>query len=184
MRTDSLPSPTSLEMIDFRSFHVRRRLAEKLPALARARFGDGSAVPVELVEELADDSGVHTVGDLVLEIAIHLTEGHFADQVRIDSSGIDLAFPPGPQPFTGSLLPSLAIDLSRPDWVVEVRLEFPRGASGAAAQGVIHLPVPLNLDLRDWLSQAETKALLHGWYVRYQVGGDLCPGIVRSEAPS
>lgn len=132
----ALSMTTSLREIDLSDGGVRRAIAEMLPSAARSKCPNGGVVPAELLEEVVHESSVRNVADLVLELAVILTDGHFAGEVEIDTSAVELV----PEPDT---------------------------------EGVLRILVRAGLDLRGWLAERETLAMLHEWYVQYQVAGTL-----------
>lgn len=164
----------SLSEVDLADSQVRRELAEMLPSTAQSKCSDSGAVPAELIEEVTGGDGTGTIGDLVLELTIMLTDGHFAEEVVIDTSAVELV----PAAFDREMSDDpqwarLSFDLSRPDWTVVVGLRALQEASAPGPEGVLCILVQAGLDFRGWLAEERTRAMLHEWYVQYQAAGTL-----------
>ncbi|HVQ57336.1 MAG TPA: hypothetical protein VMS60_00375 [Solirubrobacterales bacterium] len=149
---------------------------EMLPRGVRAGCPGGLA-PAALIEEIANSVGAQTVGDLVLELTIALTNGDFADHVDIDASAVELV--PASlnrQMSEGAQWARLALDLSHPDWTVVVSLRaLPEHAPEPeeSTEGVLSILVRPGLDFRGWLAEKPTRAMIHKWYLQYQLSGVL-----------
>lgn len=147
-----------------------------LPQGARLECPGGLA-PAELLEEIASGVGAQTVGDLVLELAITLTDGRFAAQVEIDASAVELV--PAPlnrQIRDGAQWARLAFDFSRPDWTVIVSLRALSEQTPEPeerTEGLLSILVRPGLDFRGWLAENPVRAMLHKWYQEYQLSGVL-----------
>ena len=165
---------TPLDEVDLADRRVRKVLGELLPRAARLKCFGGEAVPIEMIKEVASSDSAETVEDLVLELAVMLTDGHFAEEVAIDTSAVRLV----PAPFDREVSDDLqwarlAFDFSRPDWTVVVSLRALWEASEPDPEGVLRILVRAGLDFRGWLAEERTRAMLHEWYVQYQVAGAL-----------
>lgn len=125
---------------------------------------NNEALSVGLIEEAVGGVKAGTVADLVLELAILLTGGTFAEEVEIDTSSVDL-------------LPDqdarLVFDLGRPDWTVGVSLQALEEAPESDTEGVLGIFVRAGFDFRGWLAKERTRAMLHEWYVQHQISGTL-----------
>jgi len=102
-----------------------------------------------------------------LELAIVLTDGQIAEEVAIDTNAVEL--PPDLE------WAWLSFDLSRSDWTVAVSLQTPQevGAERSGTEGVLCILVPAGLDLHGLLAEERVRAMLHQWYVQFQVAGSL-----------
>lgn len=170
-----LPRNTLLSEVDLRNRQVRKVIVEMLPQVAKSRCCSGVA-PLDLVDEIASGVGAQTIEDLLLELAILLTNGRSVQQVEIDTSAVELV----PAALDRELREDphwarLVFDLSRPDWTVIVSLQALQEASETAPRtpGAIRILVRTGLDFRGWLSEERTREMLHQWYVQYQVAGSL-----------
>lgn len=173
---EPLSTDTALNEVDLTNTRVRKALTDLLPAAARFKCFCSDGVPAEVLKELANGKNSETVGDLVLELAILLTAGDFAEEVEVDTSAVELV--PALFDHEGaeeSEWARLAFDLSRPDWTVVVSLQaLPIAPEPEPeSEGVLRILVHAGLDFRGWLSEERTRAMLHEWYVQYQVAGAL-----------
>lgn len=167
---------TALNEIDLTNTRVRKSLIELLPAAAQLKCPGSDAVPAEVIKQAASGSCIKTVGDLVLELAVLLTDGSFCERVEIDTSAVDLV----PVAFDREVSEDLqgarlAFDLSRPDWTVIVSLQALEKAPDPEPdkEGILRILVRTGLDFRGWLAEERTWTMLHEWYVQYQVAGTL-----------
>lgn len=172
----SLSLDTLLDEVDLSNTRVRKALIESLPAAARLKCSGSDAIPVEVIKQAAGGGCIRTVGDLVLELAVLLTDGRLCERVEIDTSTVELV----PVAFDREVSEDphgarLAFDLSRPDWTVVVSLQAlekvpdPEPDKG----GILRILVGAGLDFRGWLAEERTRTMLHEWYVQYQVAGTL-----------
>ena len=158
---------TFLNEIDFTNSQVRKVLTELLPSKARSKCAANEALPAELIEEVVAGVKAGAVADLVLELAILLTGGSFAEEVEIEMSSVDLAPDQGAQ---------LVFDLRRPDWTVGVSLHTLEEPPESGTEGVLATLVHAGFDFRGWLAEERPRAMLHEWYVQHQISGTLHSG--------
>lgn len=165
-----------LDEVDLTNTRVRKALIELLPAAARLKCSGSDAVSVEVIKQAASGSCIKTVGDLVLELAVMLTDGSFCERVEIDTSAVELVPVAFDREVSEETLGArLAFDLSRSDWTVIVSLQALEKAPDLEPdkQGILRILVRTGLDFRGWLAEERTQAMLHEWYVQYQVAGTL-----------
>lgn len=166
---------SSLTAVDLTDTEVCKRIAEMLPVTGDPNYLDGANL-LELIRETGEKVNVGTVADLVLELAIVLTGGCIVRAVEIDVSALaPEAETLGQGTPDGIRWTHLDLDLGRPDWTVAVSIGAQSEGTEpvAGTDGVLRVRVRADRDLRGWLTEEVTRAVLHGWYVQYQTSGIL-----------
>jgi hypothetical protein len=163
---------TSLLEVDITDRAFRRTVAELLPTNARSACPADAEIPLLMIEDIVATNRAGTVGDLILELTITLTDGRCSEQVEIDVSRVELV--PTPLECEAGDIGGwvrLAFDLSRPNWTVVATVHAVKDPVPPTSEGLLSILVRPGLDFREWLTDERTRAMLSDWYLQYQIEG-------------